>query len=730
MATLQSIRSSKVTQAAIGLGMLAFIAGGAVEIMKKSGPDTEVSSLNGESLDYAELNDMVDEYKEVLQTMGQLPAGEQVSNEIQAQIREQVYRSYVQQKMIEGECAKLGITVTDAELQNIIKAGNHPLLAQTPFRTQQGTFDLPALQQFLKQREEMMSNPQITPDQREYIDRYYRLWCFIEKEIKKSTLAQKYQMLLSGLTMSNPISAKANFDGRTNETDIVLAALPYTTIQDSEIKVEDSDLKAKYEEYKEAFYQTGETRDIKYIDVIIKPSKADEEALNKEMAEYAEDLKKEDAVIEAIVSRSQSLVPYTGMAITTKALPYDIAARIDSMAVGTQTEPYYNIADNTMNIVKLMNKVSRPDSVEVRQIAAINADAAAAKKTADSICNALQAGANFDTIAKAYNQPATKQWVASAMYEGATNLDDATKKMIEFSSTSSVGSIEQIEGEGGIMVVQITDRRNMVDKYDVAVIKRTIDFSNATANDCYNNLSSFIATNKTVEAMEKNQTGEYALLSRDNVEPMTNALPGIEDSREVIRWMYKEATKTNDVSEIFYCGKNREHLVVAALTGVHAEGYRDYNNEQIKQYLTNEVIKDKKAAKLLEKMNSAKSVADVAKIAGAVQDTVQHITFAAPAYIQKMGAVSEAAISGAASAAAQGKFVSGIKGNAGVYAFQVLSKNKTEEKYDEKAEMQRAAQSQQYAISNGLQADMRSPYSVFYKIYKSAKKSDKRHLFY
>lgn len=727
MATLQKIRSNKITQIAIGLGMLAFIAGSAVEIMKKNGPDTEVANLNGKSLDYAELNKMVDEYKDVLQTMGQLPQGEQISNEIQAQIREQVYQQYIQQQMLEEECAKLGITVTNAELQNIIKTGNHPLLSQTIFVNQQGQFDYPALQQFLKQHEEIMSNPQIDPQQREAMDSHYRLWCFIEKQIKNSQLMQKYQVLLSGLMMSNPISAKANFDARTNETDVVLAQLPFTSIEDSEVKVEDADLKAKYNEYKEAFYQSGETRDIKYIDVLIKASKADEEALNNEMAGYAESLQKQDAVIEAIVRQSQSLVPYSNVPVSSKSLPYDIAARIDSMAVGTQTEPYYNIADNSMNIIKLMDKVSRPDSVEIRTIDVANEDAAAAKKTADSICNALQAGANFDTIAKAYNQPGTKQWITSQMYEGAT-LPESFKKFIETATTASTGSYNSVELEGGVRIVQVTDRRNMVNKYDVAVIKRSYDFSNETANDYYNNLSSFIATNKTIEEMEQNK-GEYIIMSRQDIEPMVNSIPGIEDSREVIRWMFKEDTKVGEVSEINYCGKTREHLVVAVLTAIHPEGYRDVNDEQIQDIVKRMAIEDKKAAQLQEKIKSAKSIADVAKMPGAVQDTVQHITLAAPAYLSKMGA-SEPAVSGAASAAAQGSFVSGVRGNAGVYAMQVLAKNKTEEQYDEKAEMQRAAQQNMYVISNMFQVGMTNPNSVFYKSYKSAKKEDKRHLFY
>ena len=507
-----------------------------------------------------------------------------------------------------------------------------------------------------------------------------------------------------------------------------MAALPYTTIEDKDVKVEDSELQAKYNEYKEVFYQAGETRDIKYIDVLIKASKADEENLNKEMVGYAEAMQKPDAVIESIVRQSQSIVPFYSTPVSRNTLPRDVAQQLDSMAVGTQSDVYYNAADNSMNIVRLMGKVSMPDSVEVRQLFAVNQDAAAAKKTADSICNALQAGANFDTIAKAYNQPGTKQWITSNMYEGQT-MTDENKKFIETATSASVGSYNQLTVDGGVVILQVTDRRNMLDKYNVAVIKRTVDFSNETATQAYNDLSQFVATNKTVEEMEKNQ-GTYVVQERSSIEAMTNALPGIEDSREIIRWAFKEDTKVGEVSEIQYCGKSREHLVVAAVTGSNTAGYIPMDNKSVKEYLTSLVIQDKKAATLQDKIKGAKSIADVASMAGAVSDTVQHITFNAPVYLQKMGAASEPALSGAASLAAQGKFVSGVRGNAGVYAFQVIEKKQTEEKYDEKNEMKQMAQQNAYLVSNMFQSDMRNPINVFYKAFKNAKKEDKRHLFY
>ena len=48
----------------------------------------------------------------------------------------------------------------------------------------------------------------------------------------------------------------------------------------------------------------------------------------------------------------------SGMAVSAKALPMDIKAKVDSMAVGQTTAPFETAMDNTLNVVKLVSKVS------------------------------------------------------------------------------------------------------------------------------------------------------------------------------------------------------------------------------------------------------------------------------------------------------------------------------------------------------------------------------------
>jgi len=690
MATLQKIRNrGRILIATVGLALFAFIAEEFVRSLTYTQTESRqrVGKIYGEKINVQDFNAQVEEYTDVVKFSQGVNT---LTDDQLSMIRDQVWQSLVNEKLMQHECEKLGITVTDAEMQDIINTGRSPMLAQTPFRTQQGTFDVNALKQFLNQYNEVMNNAEMSSEIKEQYQQMNNYWKFVEKSIRQQTLNQKYQALLNGLMVSNPVSAQANFDGRTNESDIYLAALPFSSVKDDDVKVEDSEIKAKYEEMKEMFRTEQETRDIKYIDINVTASDADKANLQKEMEGYAQALA-EGADPAKTVREAASTVPYSVLPISAKALPHDIVEQLDSLSVGGQVGPFVHDHDNTINIVRLIGKVSLPDSVEIRQIAAPGKDMASIEKTADSIMNALAAGANFDTIAKKYDQPATKTWITSNQYEGQA-IDENNRKFINTITTAAVGSNNKIVLDGqGVIITQVTDRRNIITKYDVAVIKRTMDFSKETYGKAYNNFSSFLAGNSKVEDIEANaaQAG-YNVQTRNSVSNTEHTIANVRSTRDAMRWLFNEDTKVGDISPLYECGEN-DHLLVIMLTGIHKKGYLSWDDEQIRSFLTSEVMKDKKAALLAEKMNAAKSVADVAKIEGAVTDTIKHVTFASNAFISKVGS-SEPALSGSVSKAKKGDFKSGIKGKAAVYAYQVLDQKKNDVKFDKAQEEQKLQQ--------------------------------------
>lgn len=719
MATLQKIRSKgALLLIVVGLALFAFIAEEFVRSLSSSQNESRqrIAKIYGESMNVQEYNDLVEEYTDVMKlTSGQ----DNFSEEQMQQMRDQVWNTYVQNQLLGHEAEELGLTVTDAEMQDIIQKGQNPMLMQTPFVNQQTrSFDVQALNKFLNDYKAMKSQPGQPQEAVEYYTKLYNYWKFLEKSIRQQTLAEKYQNLLGHLIMPTDASIKASFEARNDEKDVLLVAVPYSSIKDEDVKVDDSELQAKYDELKEAFLQQEGTRDIKYIDVPVVASKADRELIDKEMKEVAEQLSAADADIANVVRKSGSIIAYSPLPVRSTIFPADIAKEIDSLAVGVQKGPYVNAQDNSQNIVRLLAKVSLPDSIQFQQIGVAGTDAAA-QKTADSIMNAIQAGAPFDSIAKKYNQTGAEQWLTSAQYEGA-NIDETNQAFIRHLNTQPVGTLQQVKLTSGIAIIKMLDKKNFVTKYDVAVVKRPIDFSNDTFNKTYNDFSQFVATYKTIEDIEANaMKAGYMVQQREDLYANEHNLANISSTREALRWVFNEKTKKGEISEIYTCGSN-DHLLIVMLTGIHDGKYRDL--ESVKDFLKTEVLRDKKAAQIQEKMAACNDLAAAAKLAGALPiDTVKHITFNAPAFITSVGA-SEPALSGAVARTAKGAFTKGVKGNAAVYAFQVTAENKKQAKLDDAAKQN---EKQQLGTSA-----MRAASRFVQELYQKANVKDMRNLFY
>ena len=695
MAALGTIRKRGVILVCIiSFGLFAFIAEEAFRSCDsaKNNERQQIGEVFGEKISVQEFQKLVDEYTEVIKMQqGQDNLPEEQMN----QVKDMVWNSYIQNKIVAHEAEKLGLTVTDAELQDILKTGTSPMLAQTPFVNQQtGRFDVSALQKFLADYKAQKANPSANAQMMDQYTKIYNYWSFIEKTLRQQTLAQKYQSLLAHCFLSNPVEAKMAFKEENEESKIQLAAFPYSDIQDDKVKVVESDLKAKYDEMKARFKQPVESRDIKFVDIQVEASQADRAALNKEFAGYHTQLAAAADPTE-VVRKSASTVAYLGIPVAKDAFPSDIAATLDSMAVGATTAVKANTADNTLNIVKLVNKQQLPDSIQYRVIQVAAASVAEAKTKADSIQGAISGGADFEAIAKKYGQTGEKAWMTTRQYEFAQSMDKDNKAFINALNTQAVNATSQLQLGQGYVILQVCDRKAMIEKYTAAVIKKNVDFSQDTYRTAYNKFSSFVSANQTADEIVKNAAKSgYKVQDLKDITTATHYVANIHSTREALKWIFE--AKEGSVSPMYECGNN-DHLLVVVLDKINRIGFRGLDDPQVKEMVKAEVIKDKKAEMIEAKLNGVKNIA-AAKSKGAKVSEVNQITFAAPVFVASAGA-SEPALSGAVSATKKGVFSTHpVKGNAGVYLFLVTNKSNRPVKFDEKAQEQKCRQkSMQYA---------------------------------
>ena len=112
MATLQNIRSKgPLLVIVIGLALFAFIAGDAWKVLQPH-QSHDVGEVDGEALSVQDYQKLVEEYTEVIKFSRGSSA---LTDEENNQIKDEVWRNYVNNKLIENEAKKLGLVVSRAE---------------------------------------------------------------------------------------------------------------------------------------------------------------------------------------------------------------------------------------------------------------------------------------------------------------------------------------------------------------------------------------------------------------------------------------------------------------------------------------------------------------------------------------------------------------------------------------------------------------------------------------
>ncbi len=682
MSTLQKIRNrGPLLIVVIGLALFAFIAGDAWKVITPNQGVVNVGTINGEKISALDYQKEVEKYADVVKfSIGT----NSLTDEEYTSVKDEVWNTLVRKKLLQKEAESIGLVVTNAEIQSVIERGNNPLLSQTPFQNQQtGSFDVDYLMSFLSNYHDL-ERETIPAEYLNYYDNIFNFWVYIEDNIKMSLLYSKYISLVENSFISNPISQHNSFQTRAKRADVLIATIPYSAIPDSIISISKADMKKEYDEKKELFYQYAESRDIEYIDVQIMPSEQDRANILAEITNYSDQLADITQDYASFIRLSESSIMYSEVPRTKQFFPFDIAIRLDSVEIGGVFGPFYSDYDDSYNAFKVISTIQAYDSIEFRQIQIAAQNEQETVRISDSIYNAIKAGASFQDIATHYSQQGDSEWIASLDYESG-EFSGNNALFLNTLNKMKKGELVNLKAEGVNIILNVTNIKNPVKKYNVALIKRENLFSKQTSDEVYNSLSRYVAANNNLDDFRNNASANgFNTTNIPDFQSYNNRVGDIPRSIDALRWTFD--AKPGEISKIFEAGDNNDRLLVIGLKAIHKKGYRTL--EDVSTTLLPELINQKKAEILVDKLKGVNSIKEAASIEGVITDTVKYVNFSTPAYIS-LTYTNEPVIGAAVYNLKREEMSAPVKGSSGVFMVQKASPDDYVDQFNAKSESDR-----------------------------------------
>jgi len=654
MATLEKLRNKAgvILIAFIGLALLSFILsdifgnqqGGSIF----GGNPYEVAKINGHSVHIQEYQELVNTFED---NQRRNTGKNNLDESTRAQIMKQAWDMMTQKYIMEDAYKELGIYVTGEELFDLIQGKDpHPIIRNNFTNPETGELNRTQILQFLKSMTEN-SNPE-----------QKAIWLPIEQEIYRQQKLAKYNNLVQKAMFVTPIETHYK-NGQGKRFDINYVLKRYSSIPDSLVTVEESDLKDYYNEHKEIFRQ-DEKRSIEYVAFEVEASPEDEEAAEEWINDIAAEFKNIEQVKQFVNLNSD--IPFDGVNYSKEELPENLQLLFDAEP-GTMHGPYRE--NQSFKVAKLAEINYLPDSVHARHILiqpTQQTGVAQAQATADSLLELIKNGASFEQLAMENSQDR-----GSAAEGGDLGWFSEGAMVKPFNDTvfyGNTGDIKLVNSQFGIHIVEILEQSKKNKKVQVGVIVRNIVPSDETFGHYYRRASKFAAENRTYEAL-KNSAEQLGLRNRraDNIERMTLTLYGLESPRELVRWVYE--AELNDVSEVF---EFNDKFVVASLVDIQKEGIAPF--EEVKDDIEFQVLKEKKAEKLINEIDPAlQQTNNLTDFASAVDEEVKTSAFLTPESGSLEGAGYEKSVIAVASVMEEGKLSKPIEGTNGIYVIEVTN---------------------------------------------------------
>ncbi len=661
MSVIQTIRDKAawIIIGAIALALVAFIVqdalqGGGGGLF--SGNSTTLGKVNGTSIDF---RDFEQRYK--MAEENQRAQGYPINDQMRNQIRESLWNEFVEDALMGKEYEKLGITVSDKEIGDLLYGANPPQMLKQQFTDSTGVFNAQMAYQAIKSLKK--GSPQ-----------YNSFWGEYIPALEKGRQREKFTSLI-GKSMYVPkwLLEKSNAEN-SQRSSISYVNVPYSSVSDSTVKVTDEDVREYVNNHKEMYKQENE-RSLVYVTFDAAPSSADSQAVYKTVSDAKDALVAANTVpeIQNVLANNSSETPFFDGYVLSSHMQMGNADTLRKLADGAVFGPYLDGGNYTL--AKMVDRRSMPDSVKSRHILIKFNDPqgpsrtdSAAKKLIDSIEAAIRGGASFDSMVVKFSDDAGSKEKGGEYEFASMQFSNLSKEFAEVIFYGNTGDKKVVKVENqsysGYHYIEVLSQKKVETAYKLAYLSRPVVPSDETVNGASGAAAQFAAESRNLKDFDANVTKRKLNKFPAEVKESDFMIMGLGESREIVRWAFNDAKKGEVAENAFMVG---DKYVVPALVNVFEKGTMSV--EKARPLVEYKIRNNKKAENIIKKIGNASTLEAVAQATGQQVLKADSIAFNST-FIPNVG--NEMKVLGAAfNKDYQTKISAPIKGEIGVFVIKV-----------------------------------------------------------
>jgi parvulin-like peptidyl-prolyl isomerase len=515
------------------------------------GRTNDVGSVNGIDISYQEFQAAVERQREQQKQQ----TGNDIPEEQFDQFRDQVWESLVTEKLIDQEVKRLGITVSDEEIKDIILGDDPPAFLKQNFIDSLGQFNRELYEQAI-----------FDPQNKQVLLQ-------AEESVRQMQYRKKLQSLLeAGITVSED-EVKRKFIEQNISMEGKFALFPNALFPDSTFKPTENDLRKFYDENPDKF-KINAQRKLSYVLFRHEPSHADSMLVIKNL-ENVKKTAENDTSDFKYFADIYSETPYSIDTLTASGLSDEAINELKHAKIGSIVGPVPSKTGgyalyHLVNIIPSKDKFVRASHILISQMG----DDAANLAEANRIYQELINGADFKQMAmKDSKDPGSAKNGGDLGWFGKGMM---VKEFEDASFGAKVGVVQKpVKSSFGYHIILVTDESNS--KYVVEKITNSVTESAVTRDAKSTAATDFSYLAKKNGFEKEAELMSYTIQESGSFTINSPSIPGIGANKRLVAFAFENGL--NSISEVY---KLPNGFIVAKVSEVIAEGLEKFEDQQPK----------------------------------------------------------------------------------------------------------------------------------------------------